>query len=159
MGKNAAAVPGTTMNDWAKMIGITPAEFTRSGMKLFCPSRMRPRPTTFRGICTGIFRAAMVMATTPALTPMRTASSITTLKRLSSPRRNDSYVRPVAAGNESMMEKKIRRLMPFPIPRSVICSPSHITKTAPVMSATMVVNTNSAPGSRTAPGIDCRNTE
>ena len=48
--QKAARVPGTMMNDWAKMMGITPAEFTRSGTKLFCPSRMRPRPTTFRGI-------------------------------------------------------------------------------------------------------------
>jgi hypothetical protein len=31
----AASVPGTMMMDWAKMMGITPAEFTRSGMKLF----------------------------------------------------------------------------------------------------------------------------
>ncbi len=33
--KKAENVPGTTMNDWAKMIGMTPAEFTRMGMKLF----------------------------------------------------------------------------------------------------------------------------
>jgi hypothetical protein len=48
-----ASVPGRMMIDWAKMIGITPAELMRSGMKLFCPSRTRPRPITLRGICTG----------------------------------------------------------------------------------------------------------
>ena len=46
----AAAVPGTTMKDWAKMMGITPAELSRIGMKLFWPSWIRPRPTAFRGI-------------------------------------------------------------------------------------------------------------
>jgi len=34
----AASVPGTMMNDCAKMMGITPAAFTRMGTKLFCPS-------------------------------------------------------------------------------------------------------------------------
>ena len=48
--EKAESVPGTMMNDWAKMIGITPAEFTRRGTKLFWPSRIRPRPITFRGI-------------------------------------------------------------------------------------------------------------
>ena len=34
------------------------------------------------------------------------------------------------------MEKVISRLMPLPMPRSVICSPSHITNIAPVVSIT-----------------------
>jgi len=38
------------MIDWAKMIGITPAEFTRKGMKDLWPSRIRPLPTTFRDL-------------------------------------------------------------------------------------------------------------
>src|SRR5438034_9283696 len=65
---NVATVPGTMISDWAKMIGITPALLMRSGMKVFCPSRMRPRPITLRGIWTGIRRAATVMATVPATT-------------------------------------------------------------------------------------------
>src|SRR5207244_11519466 len=44
----AASVPGTMMSDWAKMIGITLAVLSRSGMNVFCPSRMRPRPITLR---------------------------------------------------------------------------------------------------------------
>ena len=51
---------------WAKMIGITPAVMSRIGMKVFCPSRIRPRPMTLRGIWIGMRRAAIVMATTAA---------------------------------------------------------------------------------------------
>ena len=55
------------MIDWAKMIGITPAVISRSGMKVFCPSRIRPRPITLRGIWIGMRRAAIVIATTAAI--------------------------------------------------------------------------------------------
>src|SRR5881392_293219 len=37
-------VPGTMMSDWAKMMGITFAVLSRSGMNVFWPSRIRPRP-------------------------------------------------------------------------------------------------------------------
>ena len=63
-----AIVPGTMMIVWAKMIGITPAVMIRIGMNVFWPSRMRPRPMTLRGICTGMRRDAIVMATTAAMT-------------------------------------------------------------------------------------------
>ncbi len=42
-------------------------------MKVFCPSRMRPRPMTLRGIWIGIRRAAMVIIVVSAMTPTRTA--------------------------------------------------------------------------------------
>ena len=58
---------GTMMTVWAKMIGITPAVISRIGMKVFCPSRMRPRPITLRGIWIGMRRAAIVIATTAAI--------------------------------------------------------------------------------------------
>src|SRR5207253_10009141 len=38
-------------------ICITPAELMRIGMKVFWPSRMRPRPMTLRGIWMGMRRA------------------------------------------------------------------------------------------------------
>src|ERR1044071_670010 len=75
---NAAIVPGTMMSDWAKMMGITFAVLRRSGMKVFCPSRIRPRPMTLRGIWMGIRRAAMVMATTAAMTATRMDRNSTT---------------------------------------------------------------------------------
>ena len=59
---------------WAKMIGITLAVRSRIGMKVFCPSRIRPRPMTLRGIWIGIRRAAIVIADVSAMTPTRIAS-------------------------------------------------------------------------------------
>src|SRR5438477_457641 len=78
----AASVPGTMMSDWAKMIGITFAVLSRRGMNVFCPSRIRPRPITLRGIWIGMRRAATVTATVPATTSTittSTASSVGTL--------------------------------------------------------------------------------
>ena len=51
------------ITDCAKMIGITPAVFTRSGMCVFWPPYIF-RPTTRFAYCTGIFRCACVIATT-----------------------------------------------------------------------------------------------
>ena len=39
--------------------------------------------------------------------------------------------------------------MPLPMPRSVICSPSHITSTDPVVSVRIVISRNPHPGSGT----------
>ena len=82
---NVATVPGTMISDWAKMIGITPEELMRSGMNVFCPSRMRPRPMTLRGIWTGMRRAATVTATVPATTSTIIASTTSSTGKLSVP--------------------------------------------------------------------------
>ena len=49
------------------------------------------------------------------------------------------------------------RLIPFPMPRSVICSPSHMTKMAPVVSVTTMMRRDARPGLAIAPGIDSVN--
>ena len=49
------------------------------------------------------------------------------------------------------------RLIPLPMPRSVICSPSHITKMAPTVSVTTMISREEKPGFGTAPGIDSVN--
>ena len=54
----------------------------------------------------------------------------------------------------SIIEKKMSRLIPFPIPRSVICSPNHITNTAPVVRVRMVMSRKPQPGLATAPASD-----
>ena len=59
--------------------------------------------------------------------------------------------------SRSRIEKVISRLIPLPMPRSVICSPSHITKMAPVVSTTTIVSRVQNVGARTAPGIDSVN--
>ena len=54
----------------------------------------------------------------------------------------------------STIEKKIIKLAPLPMPRSVICSPSHITKIAPVVRKNVIERRNPVPGFATAPGSD-----
>ena len=51
------------------------------------------------------------------------------------------------------------REMPFPIPRSVICSPSHMIKAVPVVRVSMVRSRKPQPGSgmrARPPGEVCR---
>ena len=46
--------------------------------------------------------------------------------------------------------------MPLPMPRSLICSPSHITKAQPVVSESTVINRKPQPGlgtSEAPPGV------
>ena len=57
----------------------------------------------------------------------------------------------------STIEKKISRLMPLPSPRSVICSPSHMMKMAPVVRKNVVSIRKPMPGAATAPGSCSRN--
>src|SRR6478609_5537725 len=68
-GAKLASVPGTMMIVWAKMIGITLAVRSRTGMKVFFPSWILPRPITFRGTWIGMRRDAMVIDTVSATTP------------------------------------------------------------------------------------------
>ena len=149
---NVATVPGTMMSDCAKMIGITPALLMRSGMKVFCPSRILPRPITLRGICTGMRRAATVMATVAATTSSIMINTMISTGKLRVPVFSASKVFTVSGRIRSMIEKKMSRLIPFPIPRSVICSPSHMMKMPPVVSVRTVVNRKPQPACATAPG-------
>ena len=55
------------------------------------------------------------------------------------------------------IEKKIRSEAPLPIPRSVICSPSHITNIAPVVRNSTICALNAKPGCVTAPCSDSVN--
>ena len=43
--------------------------------------------------------------------------------------------------------------MPLPMPRSVICSPSHIRNIVPVTSVIAAVSTNAGPGISTTPCV------
>ena len=55
------------------------------------------------------------------------------------------------------IEKKIRSDAPLPTPRSVICSPSHMTKIAPVVRKSVISMRKPNPGFRTAPCSDSVN--
>ena len=52
-----------------------------------------------------------------------------------------------ALGRPDTMPAKMIRETPLPMPRSVICSPSHIRKMVPVVSATTAVRTKPMPWS------------
>jgi hypothetical protein len=56
--------------------------------------------------------------------------------------------------NRSTIEKKMRSEAPLPRPRSVICSPSHITKSAPVVRNSTICRMKPEPGVGTAPGCN-----
>jgi hypothetical protein len=59
--------------------------------------------------------------------------------------------------SRSRIEKVMSRLIPLPIPRSVICSPSHMTKMAPAVSVTTMMSRDAKPGLGMAPGMDSVN--
>jgi len=138
---------------WAKMIGITPAVISRIGMNVFCPSRMRPRPITLRGIWIGMRRAAMVMPVTAAMDATRTARNRMPPGSETTPARRYPRSCSVPGHIRSRIDTVMRRLIPFPMPRSVICSPSHITNTAPAVSVTTMISRDANPGFGIAPGM------
>ena len=59
--------------------------------------------------------------------------------------------------NPSTIEKKMISEAPLPSPRSVICSPSHITNMAPQVRNSAIWALNQKPGIATAPGSDSVN--
>ena len=63
-----------------------------------------------------------------------------------SPVLTSSRVPPMADGRPEMMLERMIIEMPLPMPRSVICSPSHIRKIVPVTSVTTAVKTKLKPG-------------
>ncbi len=142
---------------WAKMIGITPAVISRIGMKVFWPWVIRPRPITLRGIWTGIRRAAMVIPTTAAVTATRIAANRTILRDVRAPDFQNWTAFTIPGHNRSRIENVISRLIPLPMPRSVICSPSHITKMAPVVSTTTIVSESRRWAPEPHPGCDSVN--
>ena len=73
------------------------------------------------------------------------ANSARTASEFISPVRANSSVPPSAAGRPATIPAKMIIEMPLPMPRSVICSPSHIRNMVPVTSDTVAVNTKPTP--------------
>ena len=63
-----------------------------------------------------------------------------------SPERTISRVLPMARGSPATMPATMIMVMPLPMPRSVICSPSHMTNMVPVVMETVAMNRNWDPG-------------
>ena len=64
----------------------------------------------------------------------------------------------IARGSPTTMPAKMMSEIPLPMPRSVICSPSHMMKMVPVVSVRIVISRNPHPGcgtSRAPPGATC----
>ena len=61
----------------------------------------------------------------------------------------NSNVPPIALGKPDTIPAKIIMEIPFPIPRSVTCSPNHIKKTVPVTNVIVVIATKAKPGFKT----------
>src|SRR3989475_4001343 len=79
-------------------------------------------------------------------TSAMTASTMRSLGNVRLRARKASMVSNVSGQIRSTIEEEMRRLAPLPIPRSVICSPSHITNTPPVVSVSTVVIRKKNPG-------------
>ena len=86
------------------------------------------------------------MNTQNVVTTMTTAMISITMSPFISPLRTISSVLPMARGRPATMPATMIMVMPLPMPRSVICSPSHMTKIVPVVIETVATNRNWGPG-------------
>ena len=130
-GKNWPIVGGNASSAAAKMIGMTPAMFTRIGRYVDPPVVIR-RPTCRFAYWIGIRRWPSWMNTTETITHRASSG------------KNSLVVGPpsiharTASGARSMIDAKISSEMPLPIPRLVICSPNHISSVVPAVSVTTI---------------------
>src|SRR5574337_700908 len=91
-------------------------------------------------------RCARSMNTTKAVTPSTTTTTNSSLINDNSPLLDMPSVCTTAPGRPATIPAKISSEIPLPIPRSVICSPSHIRNSVPAVSPTTDENTNPNPG-------------
>ena len=138
---------GNCNSEEEKMIGITFAVFTFTGNVDPNPPSWLP-PWIFLEYCTGILLSASFKIIVRIIVPMITMKIITpaiiTLL-ICLPSINFWYRLYKSLGiRETMLQSKMMEI-PFPTPLSVICSPSHITKTDPAVKQTIISITISGP--------------
>ena len=112
----------------AKMIGITPAIVTFSGRYWVWPWYMR-RPRTRLAYCTGMRRCPSLMKTTPAITTI----AIRMKGMIRSSPSGPVTIGAARCGSRPTIPAKMMKLIPFPRPRSLISSPSHISRIVPAV--------------------------
>ena len=135
---NCAIMVGSISMEEAKMMGITPAMLTFSGMYVLVPPMVR-RPTMRLAYCTGMRRCDCSTKTTQVMT---TSPIAHTPRKMPQPRVR--RISPSADGKVAAMDVKISRDMPLPTPRSVMRSPSHMITVVPaVMVRIMMTSTGS----------------
>jgi len=125
------------MIDDAKMGGITPAVLNFNGRCVLCPPYIL-RPTILFAYWTGIRLCPLSTKTIAPTTQIIRATINAMKKAVSSPVLINLNVFPTADGNPDIIPEKIIREIPFPIPFSVICSPSHMRKDVPAHKVIMV---------------------
>jgi hypothetical protein len=140
-----AMVAGNMMIDDAKIGGITPELLILSGKWVLCPPYMR-RPTTRLAYWTGIRRCPCSTKMMIPTTATMSTSSVITRKMPISPVDNSWKVWPMATGIRQTMPEKMMSEIPLPIPRSVICSPSHMMKAVPAVRVMTVNRRKLQPG-------------
>ena len=86
-----------------------------------------------------------------ATTATASAATNRAVKIDSSRCRTNSRVWRIAPGKAATMPAKMIMEMPLPMPRSVICSPSHMMNAVPVVSVIIVIRRKPHPGSKTTP--------
>ena len=91
-----------------------------------------------------------------------TATAITITTRISpvdsAPWRPSSSMFASAEGSSATMPARMISEMPLPMPREVICSPSHIRNMVPPVSVMVVDSRKNTPGSLTTLPAPCRPT-
>ena len=139
---------GSSSSDEAKIGGMTPEVLSLSGRCEDWPSNIR-LPTWRLGYWISSRRCARSMNTMKAMT----ATAITSTMRMSpvesAPWRPSSSVPAIADGNCATMPDMMISEVPLPMPRWVICSPSHIRNMVPPVSVITVEMRKNRPGSVT----------
>ncbi len=95
-------------------------------------------------------RAAIVIAIVPATTATMTKPSMIRENGPIACVVTNLNVSRMPGQKRSTIEKKMMSEAPLPRPRSVICSPSHMTKIAPVVRNRTICSLNMKPGVMTA---------
>ena len=144
-----ATVVGSSSSEEAKIGGITPEVLSLSGRCEDCPSNMR-LPTCRLGYWISSRRCARSMNTMKVIT----ATATTTMARMSMPdsapwRAELEGLRDRATAARATMPDMMMSEVPLPMPRAVICSPSHIRKMVPPVSVITVEMRKIRPGSLT----------
>ncbi len=143
-----ATVVGSSSSEEAKIGGITPEVLSLSGRCEDWPSNMR-LPTWRLGYWISSRRWARSMKTMKVIT----ATTMTMTARIrpvdKAPWRPSSSVPAIASGRRATMPARMISEMPLPMPREVICSPSHIRNMVPPVSVTTVEMRKNQPGSDT----------
>ena len=100
----------------------------------YCTGMRRCPPSTYTmKATTAIMKAIRNISASPVNGPQAAVFALVTRSSM-------------ARGKPTTMPTKIMSDIPLPMPRSLICSPSHMMKAEPVVSVRMVIRVKDQPG-------------